>query len=163
MSPMLAHRSSRACRRVSVRSLPPMRGRISLGLGSRRSTMIVPLPIVTIAVLPHRFANAFGEVPLPVSPSGKRQRFHTIRHVRRTRAASSPRFTYPIARTSRFPDSRLQSPPRHGGYRMNAAATPESTGMITPVVRENSSETIAATAAAMCSGSTSRLRMVRCA
>ena len=53
--------------------------------------------------------------------------------------------------------------PSHGGYRMNAAATPESTGMIRPVVRENSSETIAATAVAMCSGRTSRLRMVRCA
>ena len=48
-------------------------------------------------------------------------------------------------------------------YRTNAAATPESTGMIMPVVRENSSDTIAATASAMCSGSTSRLRMVRCA
>ena len=53
--------------------------------------------------------------------------------------------------------------PSHGGYRIKAAATPESTGIIRPVVRENSSETIAATAAAMCSGSTSRLRMVRCA
>lgn len=53
--------------------------------------------------------------------------------------------------------------PAHDCYRTNAAATPESTGMIMPVVRENSSDTIAATASAMCSGSTSRLRMVRCA
>ena len=51
--------------------------------------------------------------------------------------------------------------PVHDCYRTNAAATPESTGMIMPVVRENSSDTIAATANAMCSGSTSRLRMVR--
>ena len=51
--------------------------------------------------------------------------------------------------------------PVHDCYRTNAAATPESTGMIMPVVRENSSDTIAATASAMCSGSTSRLRMVR--
>ena len=53
------------------------------------------------------------------------------------------------------------SDPVHDRYRTNAAATPESTGMIMPVVRENSSDTIAATASAMCSGSTSRLRMVR--
>ena len=51
--------------------------------------------------------------------------------------------------------------PGHDRYRTNAAATPESTGMIMPVVRENSSEASAATARPMCSGSTSRLRMVR--
>ena len=45
--------------------------------------------------------------------------------------------------------------------RRKAAATPESTGISVPVVRENSSETSAVTAIAMCSGRTSRLSRVR--
>jgi hypothetical protein len=39
---MLAQRSRRACNRVSERSRRPMSGRISPGLGSRRSTMVHP-------------------------------------------------------------------------------------------------------------------------
>ena len=52
----------------------------------------------------------------------------------------------------------------HGDVqRRNAAATPASTGTWSPVVWLNSSDVIAATALATCSGSTSRLSSVRCA
>ena len=47
--------------------------------------------------------------------------------------------------------------------RRNAAATPASTGTCRPVVRARSPPVSANTAAATCSGSTSRLSSVRCA
>src|SRR6266508_718760 len=52
---------------------------------------------------------------------------------------------------------------REGSHRRNAAATPASTGMCRPVVCERSPAVSANTAAATCSGSTSRLRSVRLA
>ena len=48
-------------------------------------------------------------------------------------------------------------------YLKKAAATPASTGMSRPVVSDRSPAHSAATAAATCSGSTSRLSSVRCA
>ena len=48
-----------------------------------------------------------------------------------------------------------------GDQRRKAAATPASTGMCNPVVWERSPPVRAKTAAATCSGSTSRLRIVR--
>ena len=50
-----------------------------------------------------------------------------------------------------------------GGHRKNAAATPASTGMCSPVVRDSSPAVSTNTAAATCSGRTSRLSSVRCA
>ncbi len=50
-----------------------------------------------------------------------------------------------------------------GGQRMKAAATPESTGIRRPVVMGRVPLVSASTASAMCSGSTSSLRTVRCA
>ena len=50
---------------------------------------------------------------------------------------------------------------RAAGHRRNAAATPASTGMCRPVVWDRSPPTNAKTAAATCSGKTSRLRIVR--
>ena len=46
-------------------------------------------------------------------------------------------------------------------HRRNAAATPASTGMCSPVVRDSSPAVSANTAAATCSGRTSRLSSVR--
>ena len=48
-------------------------------------------------------------------------------------------------------------------HRRNAAATPASTGMCSPVVWEKSDVQMANTAFATFSGTTSRLRIVRCA
>src|SRR5690606_33114773 len=50
---------------------------------------------------------------------------------------------------------------RARGHRRKAAATPESTGMCRPVVRESSGPVSTYTASATFSGTTSRLRMVR--
>ena len=50
-----------------------------------------------------------------------------------------------------------------GGHRRKAAATPASTGMWSPVVWLRSPPVRAKTAAATCSGRTSRLSSVRCA
>ena len=50
-----------------------------------------------------------------------------------------------------------------GGHRRKAAATPASTGMCNPVVWLRSPPVSAKTAAATCSGTTSRLSSVRCA
>ena len=50
-----------------------------------------------------------------------------------------------------------------GGHRRKAAATPASTGMCSPVVWLRSPPVSAKTAAATCSGTTSRLSSVRCA
>src|SRR6266516_7038595 len=47
------------------------------------------------------------------------------------------------------------------GQRRNAAATPASTGMCSPVVRESSPAVSTSTAAATCSGRTSRPSSVR--
>ena len=52
---------------------------------------------------------------------------------------------------------------REVGHRRNAAATPESTGMCSPVVCERLPPVSANTASAMCSGSTSRPSRVRLA
>ena len=49
------------------------------------------------------------------------------------------------------------------GHRRKAAATPASTGMCSPVVWLRSPPVRAKTAAATCSGRTSRLSSVRCA
>ena len=50
-----------------------------------------------------------------------------------------------------------------GGHRRKAAATPASTGMWSPVVWLRSPPVRAKTAAATCSGRTSRFNSVRCA
>ena len=60
-------------------------------------------------------------------------------------------------------DGRGAGRHRRPGHRRKAAATPASTGMCRPVVWLSSSVQSTKTALAMLSGSTSRLRIVRCA
>lgn len=75
----------------------------------------------------------------------------------------------PFDKASHHPPARRaevdrgDDPSRHRPYRRKAAATPESTGTIRPVVWENSEEASTATALATCSGSTSRWSSVRLA
>ncbi len=58
-------------------------------------------------------------------------------------------------------DCRDSSSAHGAAYRRNAAATPESTGMCSPVVRLSSGPVSTYTASATFSGTTSRLRIVR--
>ena len=61
--------------------------------------------------------------------------------------------------------AKIDAPPTVSiaGQRRKAAGTPPSTGISRPVVSGRSPAVSAITAAAMCSGSTSRFSRVRCA
>ena len=84
---------------------------------------------------------------------------------RSTAATAAPAFAALRSVAPRRPGTRAAAatPAAPGPQRRNAAATPASTGMCSPVVRARSPPVSATTAAATCSGSTSRFSRVRCA
>ena len=79
--------------------------------------------------------------------------------------SSSSMLPAPIAPDDHAPAGRAEvdGGERPRGHRRNAAATPASTGMCSPVVWLRSPPVRAKTAAATCSGRTSCLSSVRCA
>ena len=157
-----APRRARSVRRGSGTGCRAARPRSS---SSPKSTAHESIPMLAIAPpvdaparrSPSRTAPYSAE-HVPVEPVGQLDRVvrEPVDLVEPQRAVADPPDDHPAARRAevdRGDDARA--------HRRNAAATPASTGMWSPVVCDRSPPTSANTAAATCSGRTSFLRIVR--
>ena len=102
-----------------------------------------------------------GDVPAQVSVEADRPVREPVDLVEVERVLADPADARPARWTRRGRPRRRRGRARRARHRRNAAATPASTGMCSPVVWRSSPAVSAKTALATCSGSTSRLSRVR--
>ncbi len=105
-----------------------------------------------------------GEVPAQVAVEAHGAVLEAVHRLQGDPAVDDAAGHHPPARRADVDGGEdLAGRPVGAAHLRNAAATPASTGTCRPVVWDRSAEQRTKTAFATCSGSTSRLRRVRCA
>ena len=129
-------------------------GNARASFGKPDEDLLVNSPVRSQRRCPSRFAGPVGESGAPIVQldAGARR---PARHHPAARCADVDRAEHAWFAPGRSGDAILFT------HRRKAAATPESTGMCSPVVRDSSPPVSANTASATWSGSTSRLSRVR--